>query len=161
FAALAVVASGCTTATSATDLHPEGPPMIEQVRLTESAMVDGVTFDRPVFAFGTHPDAPESDVHHVTSAEVSAQKLRSIMDELLRGNNLEEIQCRFGIDVNRFFGRVPLGATPDDIARCSGAQEVLPRTCPGSNPHSVCLCLQDAGCSVTKSDNTVAVVPKG
>src|SRR5262249_42066342 len=66
--ALAIAAAGCTTsASSATDLHPEGPPMIEQVRLTELAILPGVStpFDRTVFAFGTHPEASESEVHHV------------------------------------------------------------------------------------------------
>jgi len=32
-AALATIAVGCTDTASSTGLHPEGPPMIEQVRL--------------------------------------------------------------------------------------------------------------------------------
>src|SRR4030095_15056062 len=42
-----------------------------------------------------------------------------------------------------------IAATPDDVARCSVAKDVLPASCPGSNEHSMCLCHIDAGCGVT------------
>jgi Big-like domain-containing protein len=83
------------------------------------------------------------------------------MDELLRGNNLEEIQCRATIrassDGDGAFGKVPVGDTPDDIARCAAAQDVLPVRCPGSDARSVCICELDGGCLV----GTNMTVPKG
>jgi hypothetical protein len=144
-------APGCTSETSATDLHPEGPPMIEQVRLVEVFTVAGITtrLTRTVFGFGSHPDATADEAHPVTTAQATPNKLRIIMDELLRGNNLEEIACRAPIDADDgVFDRVPLGATPDDIARCATAQDVLPVRCPGSNKLSLCLCRIETGCPV-------------
>jgi hypothetical protein len=142
-----MAAAACTDASnSATDLHPEGPPMIEQVLLTDEITVGGsVPFDRPVFAFGTHPEAPESDVHPATAAKATGNKLRIVIDELLRGNNLEEIECRGFVD-NDVYARVPVGDTPDDIAHCTVAKDVLPRTCPGSSSRSLCVCQNDGGC---------------
>jgi len=157
-------ALGCTSETSATDLHPEGPPMIEQVRLVEVFTVAGITtrLTRTVFGFGSHPDATADEAHPVTAAQATPNKLRVIMDELLRGNNLEEIACRAPIDTDTVFDRVPLGATPDDIARCSTAQDVLPLRCPGSNKLSLCLCRIAAGCPVgTNPDGSPAVVALG
>ena len=119
--------------------------MVEQVRVVESYVSDGVYRARSVFAFGTHPMATALDAHPVTTALAATNQLRVIMDELLRGNNLEEIECRAIVDDDNF-DRVPLGATPDDIARCAVAQDVLPARCPGSNQRSVCICKLDAGC---------------
>ena len=153
------LASACTdTATSATDLHPEGPPMIEQVRLKEVYTANNIPgLQRTVFAFGSHADAQSTEEHPVTTAAATGNRLRIIMDELLRGNNLEEIQCRAVIDSDAF-GPVPVGDTPDDIARCSGAQDVLPSRCPGSSSRSVCICALDAGCQIP---STTIIVPKG
>src|SRR4051812_31834868 len=88
-ASLALAA--CTdTATSATDLHPEGPPMIEQVRLKEVYTANDIPgLQRTVFAFGSHADALPSEQHPVTAAAATGNQLRIIMDELLRGNYLE------------------------------------------------------------------------
>jgi hypothetical protein len=153
-APLAVAA--CTDATSATDLHPEGPPMIEQVRLVEIySLGTAQGLERVVFGFGTHPMASSDEEHAVTTAKAASNKLRIIMDELLRGNDLEEIQCRAKVDEDDF-ARVPLGATPDDIARCSAAQDVLPSLCPGSNRLSVCICQNDGGCQTGST-----LTPKG
>lgn len=150
------------TATSATDLHPEGPPMIEQVRLKEVFTANNIPgLQRTVFGFGTHSDATASDEHPVMTAAASGNRLRIIMDELLRGNFLEEIQCRATIrassDGDGGFGKVPVGDTPDDIARCAAAQDVLPVRCPGSDARSVCICELDGGCLV----GTNVTVPKG
>jgi hypothetical protein len=146
------------SATSAADLHPEGPPMIEQVRLTEVYTADDIPgLQRTVFAFGSHADALPSEQHPVTTAAATGNRLRIIMDELLRGNNLEEIQCRGLIDDDAF-GPVPVGDTPDDIARCAVAQDVLPSRCPGSSSRSVCICALDAGCMV---DRIPGVTPRG
>jgi hypothetical protein len=157
------VAPGCTSEPSATDLHPEGPPMIQQVRLVEVFTVAGITtrLTRTVFGFGSYPDATADEAHPVTTAQATPNKLRIIMDELLRGNNLEEIACRAPIDpADGVFDRVPLGATPDDIARCSTAQDVLPLRCPGSNKLSLCLCRIEAGCPLTSNPGGV-IVPFG
>jgi len=154
-------AAACSDPTSATDLHPDGPPRVEQVRLVETYSVGtGSGSTRVVFGFGTHPDATPDDEHPVTTATAAGNKLRIIMDELLRGNDLEEIRCRTTVDSDAF-ARVPLGATPDDIARCAVAQDVLPARCPGSNPHSVCICANDGGCSGMDSDDRPFTTPKG
>lgn len=153
--AASLAAFACSTPGSATDLHPEGPPMIEQVRLSETTSV-GVT--QVVFGFGSHPDATAVQEHAVTAATAANNKLRIIMDELLRGNDLEEIACNTEVTDQDAFARVPLGATPDDIARCTVAQDVLPVRCPGSNPLSVCICAIDAGCP---SQDKTHVFPKG
>src|SRR5262245_26128742 len=84
-ACLALVA--CSDApSSATDLHPEGPPMIEQVRLKEVFTANNIPgLQRTVFAFGTHSDATDADEHAVTTAAATGNRIRIIMDELLRG----------------------------------------------------------------------------
>ncbi len=139
--------AGCTDYESETDLRPDGPPMVRQVRMKETFTNPGSTSssERRVFAFGSHPMASEAEAHPVMSATPTGNGFRIIMDELLVGNNLEEIACRGPVDTDAF-ARVPVGTTPDDIARCSAAQDILPRTCAGAN--SVCLCENDAGCTV-------------
>lgn len=158
-AALATIATGCADSASSTDLHPEGPPMIEQVRLIEIAMLPMVStpIERTVFAFGTHPQATSDDEHPVATAKATGNKLRVIMDELLRGNNLEEIRCRGVVDSD-VYAPVPVGATPDDVARCSSAQDVLPRRCPGSNRLSMCICQNEGGCLASGASS---LTPKG
>lgn len=154
FAATVSVAA-CTDYDSATNLNPAGPPMIQQVRMKEdftSTDMNGVTstIGRRVFAFGTHPMAPDNLVHPVTTAAAQGNSLRVIMDELLVGNAIEEIACRQVIDDDAY-SSVPLGTTPDDIARCSVAQDTLPTTCTGK--HAVCICQIDGGCGT--GDNLV------
>jgi len=160
-AALAIVASAaCSNPDSATDLNPEGPPMIRQVRLAERYL-DSVMVarTRTVFAFGTHELAEPIDVHPVDTALAVGNRLRVVMDELLVGNSLEEIACRGTVDDDaqggEFFGRVPQGATPDDVARCAVADDVLRTTCAASNPRSVCICRRAGGC-VRNFGSTVA-----
>lgn len=157
--ACATVASfaavACTDFDSATDLNAEGPPMIQQVRLTETYTLAGgsATATRKVFAFGTHPDATDADQHTVTTATANANKLRVIVDELLVGNYLEEIACRAPVDDDAY-AALPVGATPDDVARCAGPQDILPGRCVGQK--AVCMCALDAGCLVGS-----AMVAKG
>ena len=135
--------------------------MIEQVRLAEVYAVGGVPANRVVFAFGTHPMATADDAHAVTTAQARSNKLRIIVDELLRGNDLEELECRYPVDEDAF-ARVPVGATPDDVARCAVAQDLLPARCPGSNPLSLCICQLDAGCpSGLTSDGNASITPRG
>ncbi|HMG52322.1 MAG TPA: Ig-like domain-containing protein [Kofleriaceae bacterium] len=136
--------------------------MVLQVRLKETYTAGSSTgLERVVFGFGSLPDASPDDEHPVTTASANGNKLRIIVDELLRGNNLEEVQCRFKVAADEF-ARVPLGATPDDVARCSVAQDVLTSRCPGRNPLSLCICAIDNGCpSGNKIDGTPNVTPRG
>ncbi|MBL8620635.1 MAG: Ig-like domain-containing protein [Myxococcales bacterium] len=113
--------------------------MIRQVFLFETS-ANGF---RNVLAHGWHPDVAngrqdadppetEDDTHPVTTASVSGQAMRVVFDEILYGNSLEEIECR-----DTTFSRVPLGTTPDDIANCAVAADLLPALCKGE--HAVCL----------------------
>ena len=145
-----VATAACTDLESNTNLNPDGPPMLRQVRMHEKVVnpTTGALTPRldTVFAFGTHPNVTSVDeAHPVTSANAYNNPQRLIMDELLIGNNLEEILCNDVVDSDAY-SAVPLGATPDDIARCATATDVLPKTCPGSNPLSVCICKNDGGC---------------
>jgi hypothetical protein len=123
--------------------------------------------ERVVFAFGSHPLATPDDAHAVTTADALNNKLRIVMDELLRGNDLEEIACRYPVDPaepvpDNAFDRVPIGATPDDIARCSVTQDALTARCPGSDSRSLCLCKSDGGCPTgVKLDGSPNVTPRG
>jgi hypothetical protein len=139
--AVLVSASGCDGPKSVTSLNPEGPPEVLQVFVYE--LVDSPGYSLcprssrpycPQLAYGDHGAVPmEYDDRSVTTAAVGAsQKLRLVLDELLVGNNLEEIQCK-----NNTWSRVPPGATPDDIAACAGPQQIIANTCTG--PHAVCL----------------------
>ena len=146
-ALLALAVTACTDTESATNLQPDGPPMIEQVIMTE-AVIDsaGNETDNRVFAFGTLPGIQASQEHSVSSAAITGQKMRIVFDEILKGNRLEEISCRANVGPDGAFDLVPDGATPDDIAKCSVAQDVLKASCYGE--HAVCLCHLDGGCLV-------------
>ncbi len=149
-AALAVLAA-CGAPTSDAELHSDGPPKIEQVRLVEAGTSGTSEPARRVFAFGGHPKASAGDAHPVTRARAGGNTLRIVMDEPLRGDAFQEIACRAVVD-DDIFARVPRGATPDDVARCAVAATQLAARCPASNPRSVCLCLRDSGCR--SSDDT-------
>ncbi len=122
--------------------------MITQVRAKETYTTTGSGFvsTRRVFAFGTHPNATDVDAHPVTTASAVGNAFRIIVDELLVGNNLEELACRAAVNANGAYSRVPVGTTPDDVARCAAAQDILPSTCKGE--HAVCLCDLELGCPV-------------
>jgi hypothetical protein len=146
--AATISVAACTDYESSTNLNPEGPAMISQIRLKETYTTSGSMFvsTRRVFGFGTHPMATEVDAHPVTTASAVGNSLRIIVDELLVGNNLEEIACRAPVNANGAYARVPVGATPDDVAKCSAAQDVLPSTCRGD--YAVCTCELAGGCMV-------------
>jgi hypothetical protein len=146
--ALAISATAaCTDTESATNLQPDGPPMIEQVLLSESIFdAAGNADDSRVIAFGTLPGLDASDEHEVSTAAVTKQHLRIVFDEILRGNRLEEIECRANVGPDGAFARIPDGTTPDDVAKCAVAKDVLPASCKGD--HAVCLCELDTGCIV-------------
>jgi hypothetical protein len=125
-AVLSVVAalSGCGGDESTAELDTEGPPMVRQVFVQEKEpTAGGGTLERFRLAFGDHPDIPTreedslGDDRVVENAVAFADeaKIRVVLDELLLGNHIEEIECADGS-----FSRVPVGTDPDDIARCSG-----------------------------------------
>lgn len=132
--ALGLLATGCEDFESPTELNPEGPPMIRQLILNEIVVSDSGAARRvQALAFGSHPEFVSTDDGVVTTGDVASnQKIRIVVDELLVGNYLEQIQCRDGS-----YQSVPVGATPDDIAACSVANDVLPQTCTGR--YAVCL----------------------
>lgn len=125
---MAVIAiAGCDDRTSATELNPEGPPMVRQLIVSErvtttSDMGNPIVRVAAQFAFGTHPQYAEDGDLDGNGEVIGAiargnQQLRLVLDELLVGNNLEEIACADGT-----WSRVPLGATPDDISDCAGPE---------------------------------------
>ncbi|MBZ0235184.1 MAG: Ig-like domain-containing protein [Deltaproteobacteria bacterium] len=146
FAALTAVAA-CEEPSTATGLHPEGPPMIQQVVMKEQTVnqATGSLTVASVLGFGTHDLVPEARTKPNTQeASPDQQTLRVVFDELLVGNALEEIACRSrtlsdteSCVVPGGFSRVPLGATPDDIADCAAADDLLDELCSGT--HAVCL----------------------
>jgi hypothetical protein len=157
FVVIAVALGACTDTQSQTNLNPDGPPEIAQVRLRESYTRMGSTtvMARTVFGFGSHPMATSDDEHPVTTASAAGQKLRIIVDELLVGNALEEVQCRGVVDDDAF-DSVPIGATPDDIAKCSVAEDTLKVQCTG--PHAVCICHNQGGCGTVAFGDPVGVL---
>ncbi len=114
--AFTALGAGCSDPKNSTDLHPEGPPEILQVFVVESG--------KSSLAFGSHPDLPDDDGVVTNASARSKQKIRIVFDELLRGNNLEEIACADGS-----WSKVPVGTTPDDIAKCSGSPEEIAGKC--------------------------------
>jgi hypothetical protein len=141
FALLIAAGAGCSDPDSTTNLRPEGPPEVLQVFVLEP--VDDPNYalcpranwpSCPQLAYGDHPGVPMLyDDRSVMRANPGiAQRIRVVMDELLQGNHLEEIACADGT-----FSRVPVGATPDDIAACSGPLDAIRTTCQGD--HAVCI----------------------
>jgi hypothetical protein len=114
------------------------------VRLFEQYQdTSGASETRKVFAFGTQPTATAADEHAVTTAAANNQSLRVIMDQLLRGNRLEQVECRdiVGVDANgnpTRFSDVTDDATPDDIAKCAVSDAALPLSCVGANLTCIC-----------------------
>ncbi len=116
-----VVGAGCTVGTET--LRDEGPPEILQVLVRERVVVEGDEGDSHVelgsrLAHGDHADIdPDLDDRAVDAAVArGGQRIRIVLDELLRGNRLEEIPCADGS-----WSRVPDGTGVDDIAACAGA----------------------------------------
>ncbi len=113
----------CSEKDSSTDLHPEGPPMVQQVFVQEKVTSGTAVREKFQLAFGDHPEIPLPDEDPVNGDDRvvnnavarGTAKLRVIFDEILEGNSLEELKCADGT-----FSPVPRGATPDDIKDCSG-----------------------------------------
>ncbi len=146
-ALLTAAISGCTAPASATDLYTDGPPMIRQVLMNEEYLdSSNVIRTRTLqLAFGHHDDPWfANDDGKVVAAVTSptTQTIRIVMSHLLVGNYLEEVECRANVDPNAkpiaaAYSRVPIGATPDDIARCAGAQDLVFARCTGDK--AVCI----------------------
>ncbi|MBK9070727.1 MAG: Ig-like domain-containing protein [Myxococcales bacterium] len=145
--AMACGAASCSDLSSPTELRPEGPPMIRQVYITEAVPVGNAFVNRRAqLAFGDHflkigcdsdEDAIECDNRTGENATADAsQAIRVVFDELLIGNALEEIACAGIVDEDNY-DSVPLGATPDDIARCAGKPDEIKATCQGE--YAVCV----------------------
>jgi len=117
------LALACSDKESSTELHPEGPPMVQQVFVQERVVSGETTREKFQLAFGDHPGVPlpdedpvNGDDRVVNSAVArGSARLRVVFDELLVGNYLEEIACADGT-----YSVVPIGADPDDINDCSG-----------------------------------------
>jgi hypothetical protein len=139
-AAAIAAATGCGDVESATELNPEGPPRVRQVFMFENVDNRSVR----ALAFGSHDEfaaANSTDDGQVVAATVAANsRIRIVMDELLMGNYLEQIECRAREDLGvlgRTYQSVPEVTTPDDIARCAMGNDILASTCRG--PGAVCL----------------------
>ena len=158
FAIVSAIGTACTDLSSFTNLVTDGPPAIAEVRLKETYTTSTSTafLPRRVFGFGTFPDAPTELDHPVTTAAVSGQSLRIIMDEILIGNSLEQVQCRAPINAAGAFSSVPLGATPDDIALCSVNTDAIKAACHGE--HAVCICAIATGCGSVAVGDPVGVL---
>ena len=123
----AIASVGCSDEKSATELNPEGPPMVRQVFVQE---LTNATPRRERFqlAFGDHPDIPlpdndptwGDDRQVVNAIAFGTSRIRIVLDELVRGNDIEEIACADGT-----YSTVPPGTTPDDIKDCAGPVEAL------------------------------------
>ena len=120
----AAATTACEAPTSREDLNPAGPPMVRQVMVTERVLSEtgSATISAGQLAFGTHGDRFfENDDGEVLSAfALGNQEIRIVLDELIRGNSLEEIACADGT-----YSRVPVGTDPDDIADCAGPVDSL------------------------------------
>lgn len=149
---------GCEDPATATGLHPEGPPKLQQVVMKELYTdASNVLRVRTILAFGTHPDVEATRTKSTETAAANDQRIRVVVDELLRGNHLEEIACRSRMVsetqscvIPSGFSRVPDGATPDDIADCAAANDLLDDNCGG--PLAVCLDGAGVPCGVFDED---------
>src|SRR5262245_49820341 len=81
---------GCSDDSSTADLRPGGPPEVLQVFMESRADNGGV---EQLLAFGSHPDATIGDAVPVDTAVVANQRALIVVDELLRGNTLEQFKC--------------------------------------------------------------------
>jgi len=133
---ISVSAAACGDDETATALHPEGPPMIAQVFVQEKVTSGTTVRIRQGLAFGDHPqqesdpNSPNFDDRNVDAAVARGnQQIRIVLDEIIRGNSLEELACNDGS-----FSRIEVGTDPDDIADCSGVDLTK---CAG--PNAVCV----------------------
>jgi hypothetical protein len=119
--AMLILGAGCNVPDD--PLETDGPPRILQVLARERVAVTDDEGHEHVelqarLAFGDHPDIDVEHDDRVVGEAVArdGQRIRIVVDELLRGSSLEEIACADGS-----WSRVPVGTDIDDIARCAGA----------------------------------------
>jgi hypothetical protein len=119
--AMLIFGSGCNVPDD--PLESDGPPRILQVLARERVVVTDDKGHEHIelqarLAFGDHPDIDVEHDDRVVDAAVArdGQRIRIVVDELLRGSSLEEVACADGS-----WSRVPPGTDIDDIARCAGA----------------------------------------
>lgn len=162
-AALFVSAVSAVIGLAACSSDAAAPPMIQQIRVTEVEFEGAIGPDakaRNVFAFGTHPDASAVDHHAVTTA-LPTSRLRVVVNKLLAGRKLEELECRYFVD-DDLFAPIPEGLVPDEVLRCAVPQDQLAAECPGSSPRSLCICHRAGGCpGGTNADGSDHVTPEG
>ncbi|HUS66886.1 MAG TPA: Ig-like domain-containing protein [Kofleriaceae bacterium] len=124
-----LASAACSDDKSATELNPDGPPMVQQVFVEEWATLEEPRRPYLQLAFGDHPDIPRADEDPVygdnreVNAAVAGQdlsRIRVVVDELLVGNYIEELECSDGS-----WSKIPVGFDPDDIKKCSGPIESL------------------------------------
>jgi hypothetical protein len=120
--AMLIFGSGCTGAPD-DPLDTAGPPRILQVLARERVTVTDDEGHEHVelqarLAFGDHAAIDVEHDDRVVSDAVArdGQRIRIVVDELLRGSSLEEVACADGS-----WSRVRPGADIDDVARCAGA----------------------------------------
>jgi hypothetical protein len=120
--AMLIFGSGCSGGPG-DPLDSDGPPRVLQVLARERvAVVDDEGHAQVELqarlAFGDHPEIDVETDDRVVDTAVArdGQRIRIVVDELLRGGSLEEVPCADGS-----WSRVPAGTTVDDIARCAGA----------------------------------------
>lgn len=142
------VTVSCDAPSSKEDLNPAGPPMVRQVMVTEKVIVnDAPRVLEGQLAFGTHANEffKDDDGTVTTAISLGAQEIRVILDEIIRGNTLEEVACADGS-----FSRIPNGTTPDDIARCAGPVDAI------TNCTKVCIGPDGAPVGVLDADDDSA-----
>lgn len=159
--------AACEAPTSSTDLHTAGPPKVQQVLITEEYTdSNGIIREHAdALAYGHHDDPYfMGDDGKVVSAvaDFAGRKIRVVMDHLLVGNYLEMVQCRAKVDLTHPAGAenysiVPLGATPDDIAKCAGPEDLVLATCRGDRS----VCINNTGVDQITDDPVTAVVHPG
>jgi hypothetical protein len=134
--AMLIFGSGCSGGPG-DPLESDGPPRVLQVLARERVAVvddEGHTHVelQARLAFGDHPDIDVETDDRVVDTAVArdGQRIRVVVDELLRGGSLEEIPCADGS-----WSRVPPGTNVDDIARCAGVDL----------SHCEAVCIGDSG----------------
>ncbi len=139
--AITGMGAGCGGRDVQTDLEPEGPPVVKQVLLQARVQLEAGARTLTQLTYGSHPDLNDTtsvdDYTTIDTGQPAAaalartNRLRIVFDELLVGNNMEEMACMDGS-----YSRVPRGTTPDDIAKCAGDADEL-AGCTGD--HVVCV----------------------
>lgn len=97
--------------------------MVRQVFVTEKVIVNDASHVlEGQLAFGTHEAEffEDDDRTVATAIALGGQEIRIVLDELIRGNSLEEMACADGS-----FSRIPNGTTPDDVAKCAGPADAI------------------------------------